>query len=171
MTLFDLFIIVIIALSGLFAWVRGLTREFVTLVAIGLGAGACLLFGQGFSSLFGDGTLMLIAGYAVLFLVIFLLSSIALELLLGKFLGRDPAQWDQIAGAVYGVIRGWLLLGLAYLALNIYFDETDPPEWLEQSGLKGLIAVSAGLFEQFGLEPGATDPDTENTESGQTEPV
>ncbi|MEM9232823.1 MAG: CvpA family protein [Pseudomonadota bacterium] len=171
MTLFDLFILSILALSGVFAWVRGLTRELVTLVAIGFGVGACFLFGQGFSGLFGDGTFSQIIGYAVLFLIVFVLASVALELLLGRFLGKEPKRWDRISGAVYGVIRGWLLLGLVYLALNIYFGETNRPDWLTNSLLKGPIAGAAGFFESLGLQPLGSEPDASDSESSQIDPV
>lgn len=170
-TLFDLFILSIIALSGVFAWVRGLLRELVTLVAIGIGALACILFGPSFSALFGEGTFSQIIGYAVLFLIVFVIGSIGLELLLGRFLGKEPARWDKIAGAIFGVIRGWLLLGLVYLALNIYFDEDNPPDWLKNSLLKGPVAAAASFFEGLGLEPLGTETDEESGESPQTEPV
>lgn len=171
MTLFDLFILSIVALSGVFAWVRGMTRELVTLAAIGFGVGACFLFGQGFSGLFGEGTFSQIIGYAVLFLIVFVVASVSLELLLGRYIGKEPKRWDRISGAVYGVIRGWLLLGLVYLALNIYFGETKRPEWLTNSLLKGPVAAAAGFFESLGLEPLGPESDASDGESSQTEPV
>lgn len=171
MTLFDLFIIVIVALSALFAWVRGLTREVVTLIAIGAGILADLWFGGSFSALFGSGTIGPIIGYAVLFILVFLGVSITLELLLGRFLGRDPRLWDRLSGLVFGVVRGWLLLGLVYLALNIYFDQENPPEWIANSALKGPIVAAADLFEDLGLTSVATEDSATEDESTQTDPV
>lgn len=171
MSLFDLFIIFVLAVSGIFAWVRGLSREVVTLLAIGLGVLADMWFGAPFSSLFGDGTVGPIIGYTVLFLLVFVIASIGLELLLGRFIGKEPHRADRIAGAVYGLIRGWLLLGLVYLALNIYFDETNPPDWLANSALKGPIASAAALFEQWGLEPLTEETEAPADESSETSPV
>lgn len=171
MTLFDLFIVVVLVVSGLFAWVRGLTREIVTLIAIIIAVFADLWFGAAFSTLFGDGTVAPIIGYSVLFLLVFVVASVLIELLIGRFLGKDPKRWDQIAGAVFGLFRGWLLLGLVYLALNIYFGETNPPDWLANSALKQPIAAAADLFESLGLEPVENDGAVENGESSQTDPV
>lgn len=171
MTLFDIFILSIVGLSAVFAWVRGISRETITLVAIALGVVADMMFGETISGLLGDGTFSLVGGYVLLFLVVFLVAHIALELALGRFVGPDPKLWDRIAGAGYGVVRGWLLLGLVYLALNIYFDEENLPDWLENSALKGPIAVAGGLFEQLGLKPLGPEPDAGDGESSQTEPV
>jgi membrane protein required for colicin V production len=151
-TTFDLFILSVIALSGLFAWVRGFSRELVTLVAIGGGLLGVYLFGAPFSRLFGEGIVGPLVGLAVLFLIGFLLFSVALELLTARFLGRTPKRWDKIAGAVFGVIRGWFLMGLVYLALTYYFDEGNMPEAIDNALLKGVVTTAAGLLEGLGLE-------------------
>ncbi|WP_370338126.1 CvpA family protein [Parvularcula marina] len=171
MTLFDLFILAILGLSGVFAWIRGFTRELVTLVAIGFGVMACMFFGQSFSTLFGEGTFSQIAGYATLFLIVFIIAHIVLEIVLGRYLGKEPVRLDRIGGVIYGIIRGWLLLGLVYLALNIYFDEDNPPAWLENSLLKGPVVIAAEFFEGMGLQPLGTETEPEDGESPQNEPV
>lgn len=163
MTSFDLFIISILALSVAIAWIRGLSRELVTLVAIAIGALAIFLLGGPFSSMFGSGTFGPIIGVTVLFLIAFAIASVVLEIFVSHTWGKEPRRVDQISGAVFGLIRGWFLVGLAYLALTYYFEEGEMPEPIENAALKGIVTSASGILEHMGLEKetsGDESPDT-----------
>lgn len=152
MTFGDGFILSVIALSVLFAWLRGISRELATLLAIGVGVLAIFLFGDTFSGLFGTGAMKAIAALALLFLIAFAAASIGFEVLASTFLGREPGTIDKIAGAVFGILRGWLIVGLAYLALTYYFPENDMPEPIENAKLAGIAKSAASVLESIGLE-------------------
>ncbi|WOI52863.1 CvpA family protein [Parvularcula sp. LCG005] len=153
MTSFDLFIIVTMGLSVLFAWVRGLSRETVTLLAIGAGIFTVQLFGTGFSSLFGTGVAGPLIALALLFLLGFAVASIGLELVVARIWGRDPSRPDRIAGAVFGLVRGWFLMGLALFAvIQFHAGEKDLPPPFGNALLIGLIKPATNLLERWGLE-------------------
>lgn len=152
MTWFDFFIVSVLGLSVLFAWMRGFTREVGTLLAIGAGVLALHLFGAQVGGLFGDGLIGPIVSRAVLFLVGFILGSIVVEIGISAVLGRDPGQRDRLAGIVFGLVRGWLLLGLIFILGTYYFDENDMPPPMENARLKGVATSAASVLERFGLE-------------------
>ena len=167
MTSFDFFILAMIGLSVLFAWIRGLSREVITLLAIGIGLLAIKFFGAGFSSLFGSGTVGPLIGLGVLFLLAFVVGSVALEILTARFMGGKPGFRDKIAGAAFGLLRGWLIVGLAYLALTYYFDEDDMPPAIENAALKGLTTSGASLLEQLGLEKETSGPESADAQDAE----
>ncbi len=164
MTSFDLFIVSLIGVSAMFAWLRGFSREIVTLLAIGVGALAVLFFGTAFSTLFGTGVLGPLIGLTLLFLIGFVLASVILEMVVSKFFGGSPHLYDKIGGAVFGVVRGWFLVGLSYLALTYYFEEANLPPAIEGALLKPVTTSAAGLLEKLGLEREATDPESIETD-------
>lgn len=164
MTQFDFFILAIMGLSVLFAWIRGLSREVSTLVAIGIGIGALALFGDSAAGMAGDSTLGPIIAYGLVFLVGFGLGSILLEMLTSKFFGQKPSMTDKLAGAVFGLVRGWLIVGLAFLALTYYFDEDDMPEPIDNASLKALVTSGASILEGLGLQSETSGPESPDTE-------
>ena len=81
-------------------------------------------------------------------------------MLTSKYLGAKPGFKDKIAGAAFGLVRGWFIVGLAYLAMTYYFDENDMPPSVDNALLKGVITSSASLLERLGLEKEASDPES-----------
>lgn len=158
--MFDLFVLSIIGLSAMFAWIRGLSREVVTLLAIGAGVGAIALFGPTVSALFGSGIIGPLLGLAAVFLIGFVFASLALEAAVTRVLGAKPVRADKIAGAVFGAVRGWFLLGLVYLALTYYFDETRLPPSIDRAVLRAPVAAAADMLGKLGLE---REPDSDPT--------
>ncbi|MGV6819887.1 MAG: CvpA family protein [Parvularcula sp.] len=168
MTFADGFIISMIALSVLFSWIRGLSRELLTLLAIGAGAGAVFFFGTGVADMFGGGATTAILAMVLLFVLVFVIASVAFEFLLSNLLGRDPLLPDKLAGAVFGLLRGWLIVGLAYLATTYYAPEGKMPPAIENARLKGVAKSAASVLESFGLEKEyAGDESSENSAADQ----
>ena len=165
MTLFDLAIILVIGLSTLFAYLRGLLREFITLIALGVGTLCTLYFGDTLARLFGEGTLALLLGYGLSGLIGFIAATIGLEIFIARLSGTTPHKWDQVGGAIFGILRGWVLMGLVYFSVINYIPEDNPPRWVANSALRGIAASAAGVLESLGLDaeltsPARTDGDT-----------
>lgn len=170
MTYADGFIISILALSVLFAWLRGLSRELITLVAIAAGAAAIYLLGTAVGGVLGEGAIKAAFMLGLLFLVTFTLVTVILEIVVSTFLGKTPRLQDKIAGAVFGLIRGWLILGLAYVTATYYFPEDDMPPAIENATLKSVAISAAGVLESLGLEREyAGDETIESSDISQTD--
>ncbi|MEM9988077.1 MAG: CvpA family protein [Pseudomonadota bacterium] len=152
MTSFDFFILSIIGLSVMFAWIRGLSREIVTLIAIGIGILAVSLFSGAVSGIFGANMIGPLIAVSLLFLITFIIASIALEIAVTKVWGRKPHRYDMIGGAVLGLVRGWLIVGLVFI---FAYDEptgaaTNSP--MHRAALKGVASSAAGFLEQLGVD-------------------
>ncbi len=156
MTIFDLFILAITALSVLFGWLRGSMREAVTLLALGGGIAAIALLGPPLSGTLGDGVAGPVIVLTTLFVLAFLLVTTSLEFALRRVIGPRPPRLDRLAGGAFGLLRGWLLCGLTFLALTWYHDVNDLPAPVEEAALKGFVAGAAQTLEQIGIEGDGT---------------
>lgn len=152
MTYADGFILSMIGLSVLFAWLRGFSREVITLIAIGIGAAAVHFFGESVSGILGDGAIQTMLSLVILFGIALIVSWVGLEIVCASFLGKSPSKADKIAGAIFGLLRGWLIVGLAYLAMTYYSPEDNMPPAIENAWLKGVATSGAAFLEALGLE-------------------
>ena len=146
----DLAVLVVIALSAVFAFARGFVREALS-IAAWVGAVIIALYGFRFAyavavrfvttPLLAD----LVAGVGL-----FLISLIGLTILTG-FLARFVhssalSPIDRTLGLIFGVVRGAVLVSLAYLVLDISVPQTDRPGWLRDAKSEPLLAQGAGLL-------------------------
>ena len=150
MTSADLIIIAILALSALLAFMRGFVRE---VLSIGAWVGAALATIYGFPlaqpyarkyievALFAD----IAAG-----VTIFVLALIVLTILshaLSKNV-RDSALGavDRSLGLLFGLVRGAVLVCLAYLVMAWAIPQEDRPVWIAQSRTLPLVQQGADLL-------------------------
>jgi membrane protein required for colicin V production len=139
----DLAVLVVIALSAVFAFARGFVREALS-IAAWVGAAIVTLYGFSFAyavvvrfvttPLLAD----LVAGVGL-----FLISLIGLTILTG-FLARFVhssalSPIDRTLGLIFGAVRGAVLVSLAYLVLDISVPQTDRPGWLRDAQGAGLL--------------------------------
>ena len=150
MTSADLIIIAILALSALLAFMRGFVRE---VLSIGAWVGAAVATIYGFPlaqpyarkyievALFAD----IAAG-----VTIFVLALIVLTILshaLSKNV-RDSALGavDRSLGLLFGLVRGAVLVCLAYLVMAWAIPQEDRPVWIAQSRTLPLVQQGADLL-------------------------
>jgi membrane protein required for colicin V production len=151
----DLAVLVVIALSAVFAFARGFVREALSIVAW-LGAALITLYGFTYvfaivahfvtTPLLAD----LIAGAGL-----FLTALIGLTILTG-FLARFVhssalSPIDRTLGLIFGVARGAFLVSLAYLVIDISLPPTDRPGWLQEAKSEPFLAQGADMLR--GLLP------------------
>ena len=162
MTLFDLLVLLVMATSVLFGATRGLTREAITLVALFAGVVVVAVLGGPLGGIAGGtvaGTIAVIGG---LFAIGFVLVHVALEMIGRRLIGADPHRPDRLLGGVFGLVRGWLLAGLAYLSVSLYYEGAPMPEVVEGALTRGLAASGAAFLDGL-LLPG-DDPVPESVE-------
>ena len=151
----DLAIIVILLLSAVFAFVRGFVHE---LLAIGSWVGAALATLYGFphaqplaraqiaSPLLAD----MAAGVAI-FLVVLVVLSIATRLLCSRVRDSSLGPLDRSLGLLFGVLRGGVLVCIAWLMLLWVMPREDHPDWITEA--RGLPLVEKGGTLIAGLIP------------------
>jgi membrane protein required for colicin V production len=149
----DIGVVAVVALSGLFAFARGFVREALSIVAW-VGAAAITLYGFDPVNHF---TLKLIKTPLLAELVtgagLFILSLIGLTIVTGyaaRFVQASAASpIDRTLGLVFGVVRGIVLVSLAYLLLDIALPPTDRPSWIMQAKSAPYLEKGANMLRSL----------------------
>jgi membrane protein required for colicin V production len=150
MTSADLIIIAILALSALLAFMLGFVRE---VLSIGAWVGAALATIYGFPiaqpfarkyievALFAD----IAAGVAIFVVALIVLTVLSHALSRNV---RDSALGavDRSLGLLFGLVRGAVLVCLAYLVMAWAIPQEDRPVWVAQSRTLPLVQQGAGLL-------------------------
>ncbi|MBC7709506.1 MAG: CvpA family protein [Rhizobacter sp.] len=148
MTAFDIAVVAVITLSALIGVWRGVIREVFALAAW-IAAVVCMfLFGDKLAKMlpFAQDTpwLRLLAGYALVFIGVFVLLSVA-GFLFSKVVNAIGLSFvDRALGMMFGVVRGALIVVL----LVFVAGATTLPEltwWRDSVSAKPLAAIAAIL--------------------------
>jgi membrane protein required for colicin V production len=145
----DIAVIAVVGLSAVFAFARGFVREALSIVAW-IGAGFITLYG--FNAVYAIVDPMvhnpllsqLIAG-----LGLFVVSLIVLTIITG-FIARSVrssalSPIDRTLGFVFGLVRGALILSLAYLLVDTV-QPNDQPLWLKDAKSVPYLQQGADLL-------------------------
>jgi membrane protein required for colicin V production len=152
MNALDLAIIAIVALSAIFAFARGFVREALSIVAWA-GAAAATLYG--FNAVYAI-TLRFVATPLLADLVagagLFIGSLIALTIVTG-LIARSVhtsslSSIDRTLGFIFGLVRGVVLVSLAYLVLDISVPPADRPNWVRQAKSTPLLEEGAQMLRR-----------------------
>ncbi len=157
MTLFDIIVIAVLVISGGMGFLRGATREMVSVLSF-LAAVAAALYGV--RLLGGIGRDLInpdwvgTAGAGVLsFVVVYLLvngigSAVAAGIQKVQVLGI----LDRSMGLGFGLIRALAFLGAANLAFNAVTPDHLRPAWLDQAKLYPLTSAAGKILQAFAPE-------------------
>jgi membrane protein required for colicin V production len=146
----DLAILAVILLSAVFAFARGFVREVLSIAAW---VGAALITLYGFDWVYPV-TARFVATPLLTDLItaagLFLISLIILTIITGgaaRFVQSSAlSPIDRTLGLVFGVIRGAVLVSLAYLVLDISLPQNDHPVWVRQAKSEPLLARGADMI-------------------------
>lgn len=148
----DLAVLAVIALSAVFAFARGFVRETLSIVAW-VGAALITLYGfrsvEGIVARFVTTPLLaeLTAGAGV-----FLAALIVLTILTGSLAGLVQSSAlspiDRTLGLIFGVVRGAVLVSVAYFVIDITLPPNDRPAWLSDARSQPLLAEGAGMLRR-----------------------
>lgn len=152
-TIADIAILLVILLSGALAFLRGFVHE-VLAVASWIGAAFATLYGfphlQPFTQqviavpLLADVT----TGVAI-FLVVLIVLSLVTRVAAGLVRNLGLGPLDRTLGLLFGLVRGFLLACLAWLAFVWFVPlEADRPAWITEARSQPALAWgSEKLFE------------------------
>jgi membrane protein required for colicin V production len=148
--LLDFFIVVVILASVGYAVWRGFLWETLTIFAWVAAAFGCLYFGPYIIPLMRGVVaapwLASLLAYAAVFLAIF----IPLAFMSHRFsesVKHSPiGPLDRAMGVAFGVVRGLVLVGLAYLAFTYFVPIRQHPRWLTQAALLPMVQNTAEVM-------------------------
>lgn len=155
---FDTAVIVIILLSGGLAFLRGFTREVLSLLAwVGAAAATWFLFpfvrpiGQGLvsPSWLADGASAL--GVFIPSLIILWLLSHNLS---QQVKSSRVGALDHTLGFIFGLGRGAVLVSILFLGLGWLVPmQPSPPDWVGNARTLPLVSYGASLFLNLKIPP------------------
>src|SRR5580704_16139102 len=149
-TFLDCLIVLIIVVSAGYAAWRGFLWETLTIFAWVAAAFACLYFGPYIipltRSLVQTEWLASLLAYAAVFLAVF----IPLAFMTARFsasVRHSPiGPLDRAAGVAFGIVRGLVIVGLAYLAFTYFVPIRQHPRWLTEARLLPMIQSTADVL-------------------------
>jgi len=145
MSYFDLIVVAVILLSTIFAYARGVVRELVAIASWIVGLVAALYYSGPVAVLFASFDIPPAARHALAFvlvlIVVLIVGGIVARLLRNVVHGVGLGFVDRLLGAVFGVLRGALLVVIFALIAGL----TGLPrhDWWQNSTLGPVLAESA----------------------------
>ena len=146
----DVVVVVTVLISGAIALARGLVKE-VLAIASWVGAAFATLYG--FSTAVPYARKMIetpwiadLTAGGVLFIVTLFVLSLTAHAISSRVKGSTMGVLDRSLGFVFGLLRGALLISLAYLAFSWVQPVKDQPEWLRSAKTMPLIEQGAELI-------------------------
>jgi membrane protein required for colicin V production len=146
----DIGVIAIIGLSAVFAFARGFAREALSLVAWA-GAGFITLYGHDYviaivEPMVHNPLLSQLIAWGGLFIGSLIVLTIIAGIIARSVRSANAlSSIDRTLGFIFGLIRGALILSLAYLLLDVA-QLTERPEWLREAKSAPYLQRGANLL-------------------------
>lgn len=160
--IFDIIVILAIAASAAIAWMRGFTREVLTILGIVGGLAAAYVFGpisqpvvRGFfgaeegpeaPKLFDLVPYTLIADvltYGSIFVLVVIVLSLLSHWLSQIVSSIGLGSVDRTMGVAFGIVRGVVLLAILYLPVHLIIEDPVKEDWFKGSRTQSYIAGAA----------------------------
>lgn len=142
-TFIDFLIVLIIVVSAGYAAWRGFISETLTIFEWVAAALACLYIGPYLipmmRSLFSQPWLASLLAYASVFLAVFIPLAFLSHRISQGVKNSPIGPLDRAAGVGFGILRGLVIVGLAYLAFTYFVPIREHPRWLTQAELLPMV--------------------------------
>jgi len=144
-----LIVLVVVVSAGYAAW-RGFIWETLTIFSWAAASFCCLYFGPYIipltRSLVGEGILASLLGYVSVFLAVFIPFAFISHRFSETVKNSPIGPLDRAAGVAFGVVRGLVILGLAYMAFTYFVPIRNHPNWLTQARLLPIVQSTADVI-------------------------
>ncbi len=150
---FDLIVIAIVVLSGLFAFARGFVKEALS-VAAWVGAGLATLYALPYAQPLAERVLPkgmvadVVAG-GVVFILVLIVLSLLTHMISRRVKESSLSALDRSLGLLFGLLRGAVLACLLYLGVTWALPEANRPDWISQARTLPLLAQGADMLRSL----------------------
>jgi membrane protein required for colicin V production len=154
LTAFDVAVLLVVGLSVLVSVVRGATREVLT-TASWIGAAVVAYFGFRYVRELARKTIETewladVAALCVSFIVPLVGFRIVDATLSDRLLsGGALGAVDRVAGLVFGLARGAVIVSAAYLGLTMVIGPEEQPAWVKEAMVLPYVQEGADLLQRF----------------------
>jgi membrane protein required for colicin V production len=137
----------------LVAFLRGAIRELLT-IGTWLGAGVVAFYGFPYARELARRTIETewladAAALCVVFVVPLIGFKVAAAVLTEHVPGGSVETVDRMAGAVFGIARGALVVCIVYLGLTILIAPEDHPDWVKNALVLPYVKDGAALLSRL----------------------
>ena len=149
-TFIDCLIVLIIVVSAGYAAWRGFLWETLTIFAWVAAAFGCLYFGPYLipmmRSMVNEAWLASLLAYALVFLAIFIPLAFMSHRFSATVKHSPIGPLDRAAGVAFGIVRGLVIVGLAYLAFTYFVPIRNQPRWVTEARLLPMVQSAADVM-------------------------
>jgi membrane protein required for colicin V production len=149
----DIIVLGVVALSGLFAFVKGFVRAALS---IGTWVAAAFIAIYAFplalpfvARLITNQTAAQVATGLALFIVPLFVLTLVTSAIANRVQGSSLSALDRTLGFVFGLARGAVLVCAAYLAAAIALPEKEWPDWAQRARTRPLLASGADALRSL----------------------
>ncbi len=152
----DLVIVAILLISGLLALSRGFVKEVLSIAGWVIAAVAALElfpFVQPIARRYIKQDLIADSvSSVVIFVVVLTLASLLSSAISRRVQKSEIGVLDRSLGFLFGLLRGVVVIALAYLVLVQFLPARDQPDWLRQARAMPAIEYSAEMLASLAPE-------------------
>jgi membrane protein required for colicin V production len=150
LTIVDPIVVAVIFVSAAYATYKGFVSETLSIFAWAAAAFATLFFGPKLApmtrGLVGTPWLGVLIGYALIFMVVLIPLSFMSFRFADSVKRSAVGTLDRVLGAVFGVVRGLAIIGLAYIAFSYVVSVKAQPDWIAKAKTLSIIQGSAEVL-------------------------
>ena len=144
-----LIVLIIVVSAGYAAW-RGFIWETLTIFAWAAAAFSCLYFGPYLvpmaKSLVNADWLASLLAYAAVFLAVFIPFAFMSHRFSQSVKSSPIGPLDRAAGVAFGVVRGLVIVGVAYMAFTYFVPIRKQPNWVAEAKLLPMVQDTADIL-------------------------
>jgi membrane protein required for colicin V production len=149
-TIIDLVVLAVLALSMLLAFSRGFIREALSIASwVGAIVAALYLYepvGALLAPYISQEFIRLLAGGLIVLVAVLIVLSFITHAIAEAVRDSQLSFIDRSVGVVFGAVRGLALVSLAYLLVTMLWPEREHPDWLAQSRTLPVLRVGANTI-------------------------
>jgi membrane protein required for colicin V production len=143
----------VVLLSAWIAYLRGFIREVFALGTwVGAVVGTAYFYPQASEFVRQHIETQLAADLAAgigVFFVSFILLRLISGVMAEAIAGSDHNAIDRAAGFLFGILRGGLLLVVAFMAFSWFFPDAEQPRWLKDAKVTPMLREGARELEKI----------------------
>ncbi len=149
----DVIVALIILVSGLLAFFRGAIRELLGIGAW-VGAGIATFFGFAFVRPYArdliteSNAIADAAAGLVIFVVVLVILTIVNQVIAGRIQRSRLGALDRTLGLIFGILRGVVLVCLAYMLFVWAVEPEDRPPWVDEAKTMPYIKRGADAIRE-----------------------
>ncbi len=146
----DIAVVLVILISGLLAFFRGLVHEVLAVISW-IGAALATIYGFPYARPYATDLITvpliadMVAGVGI-FLVTLILLSVLTNFIAHRIRQSALGPLDRSLGLIFGFLRGAALIAVAWVVFALLMPREDHPQWLVEAKVRPLVERSAVLL-------------------------